>query len=212
MRKHFAAAAAIAGLVVSTAGQAGNDYAFGFSGADPGNNVTLDSSALSFVSSGWYDQSGLNDPGNTNYIVSADFYGTAWNDFFVIDLGGIQGPISSASLTFNAYDVSAPQRVSFFDYTGSVSSLVDGTGGVAAFSDLGSGTVYGSRIFAESDSDSYVTVTLNAAALADINSAIANNQAQFVIGGSVVPEPETHALMLAGLAGVACAVRRRRPC
>jgi hypothetical protein len=212
MGKYITTALMVTGLAVSAACHASNEYVLGGSINHPGNVATLNATAITLTDSGWYTSIGENQPTNTNYIISTDYYGRAFNDFFVIDLSGVSGPITSATLTVNAFFANSSQLVTFYDYTGSVSSLLDGTGGVAAFNDLGSGAVYGQLALSPSDNYTYVSVTLSSAALTDINAAISNNQSTFVIGGSIaaVPEPENYALMLVGLSAVGLAARRRR--
>ena len=121
--------------------------------------------------------------------------------------------------TYTNYDVSTP-----------IASLIDGTGGVGAWDDLGSGTVYGDVVVSAADNGTFISIFLNAAAIADANAAAGG---LFAIGGAVttlggdteiifglsgggnasdtqlivkVPEPGT----LTVLAAMGLGVRRRR--
>jgi hypothetical protein len=79
---------------------------------------------------------------------------------------------SDASETYELYDVTTP-----------LASLTDRTGGVAAYTDLGSGTSYGSRAFSAADTGvAPVTITLNAAALANLQAAAG---ARIGLGGAL---------------------------
>jgi hypothetical protein len=97
-----------------------------------------------------------------------------------------------------------------------MATLVAGTGGVAAYADLGSGVVYGSRTMTAADQGTVVEITLNPAAIAALNAAtgsigiggslttldgVANSEFTFGSSGSVtditelrltlVPEPSS---------------------
>ncbi|MBX9581571.1 MAG: hypothetical protein K2X87_14820 [Gemmataceae bacterium] len=137
---------------------------------------------------GWYDSTGFHDPANDNYI-SGQLSGTEYHDFFVFDLTGVSGPLTSASVTafnpdFNNDSGGGPLTFTLYDYTGSITDLINGTGGVAAFADLGSGTALGSVVVSDADDGAFVTVSLNAAGLAYLN---ANLGGEVAIGGALAP-------------------------
>jgi len=138
---------------------------------------------------GWYDDTGFHDPSNLNYIAGFD-RGTQYRDFFVFDLSGISNPIISASLrlwnpsngttgpgTFQVSDVSTP-----------IPSLTaGGSGQTATFNDLGTGTSFGSVAVSTADNGTFVTVNLNASALAFLNANLGNTIAfggQFITSGN----------------------------
>ncbi len=123
---------------------------------------------------GWYQFDGAHEPGNTNYV--AGFTSTfgysgdvEFRDFFVFDLSGINNPLASASLRVFTAWVTGPGSYSLFDVGTSLSSLTDGTGGVAAFNDLGTGTTLGTYAATGSDDYQYVTIPLNTDALSYLN-------------------------------------------
>jgi hypothetical protein len=92
-----------------------------------------------------------------------------YRSFFGFDLGGVTGTITAATITFGSGAASLDPNLGLFAYTGSYSNLVNGTGGVAAFDDLGSGASYGTAVV--STSFIIFTVMLDAVALADLNAA-----------------------------------------
>jgi hypothetical protein len=154
------------------------------------NAITIDS-----FDSGSYEHNGSNAPPNDNFIVGRLFQ-FELNNFFAFNLAPLTGlTVTSATLTtlagngvYGSFDAS--ETWGLFDYSGNIASLLDGTGGVAAYNDLGSGASYGQAVVSIPPTGSFtpmpmVTVTLSAAAIADINAAISGGQ-QFIIGGSIV--------------------------
>jgi len=131
--------------------------------------------------SGWYDDSGEHDPTNTNYIAGA-FGGVAFNNFFVFDLSSLAGQtVLSAQLQVFAYEISANGIYANFDVLTPVPTLTaGGSGMVATHVDLASGAFFGGKFVTPGDSDSLVTITLNAAAIAAIQ---ANAGGLWAIGG-----------------------------
>jgi PEP-CTERM motif len=214
--KSLLAAGAGALALAATAAPA-QAYLFGFS--DGGNNgtivqLTLDgTTVVNSFDTGWYNGAD-HSTDNTNYIVvrPGDFNSNGYNNFFAFDLSNLTGSFSTATLTFNSYDVTETATYQLFDFGGSISSLVAGTGGLTAFNDLGSGTSYGAFGYGPSDSYNSRTLTLNAAAVADINRSLGGN---FALGGTLepgvaVPEPATWAMMLLGFFGLGGALRARK--
>jgi hypothetical protein len=146
---------------------------------------------------GWYNESGLHQPSNQNYIVGDDRYtgcGTSCyadvHDFFVFDLAGVTQPISSAKLALfvpgpgsqRGYLSPDPsENYELHDVSTPIATLVAGTGGVAAHADLGSGVVYGSRTMTAADNGSVVEITLNSSAITAMNAT----HGLFGIGGSL---------------------------
>ena len=77
-----------------------------------------------------------------------------------------------------------------FDYTGDIDALLNGTGGVTAFTDLGSGTSYGSTAVTKgttfNESMPLVSIGLDAAAVAEANAALGGTDMRFVLGLSLL--------------------------
>ena len=194
---------------------------------------------------GWYAETGFHNPGNSNYVVGDSrtflFAPADSRNFFVFDLSSITQPIASAKLAlsvlsslggagYNSVDPS--ENYELHDVTTSIATLLNGTGGVAAHTDLGSGVVYGNRTMTAADLGSVVEITLNAAAISALDGAtgligiggllttldgLANNEFTFGSSGNatdttelritLVPEPSSALLCLAGIFGTQ--LRRR---
>jgi hypothetical protein len=66
-----------------------------------------------------------------------------------------------------------------FDIVSDINALLAGTGGITAYNDLASGTLYGAFIATAADNGNFIDVTLNAAGLAAVNAAAGN---RFLVG------------------------------
>jgi len=232
-------------LVASTTAQALTSSAvFAFSGVAPSETrlevvtntgvYTLDPTGR-----GWIDSFGSNNGASIsgNYVAglcgdddSCNGGPTHWRNWMAFSLvttafstitsanlllyvpdpgGGNQGVYASlGNPTYTLWDVTQPVG----NFTGS-------TAGLAEFQDLGSGIVFGSRVYSLADQGTTTTVALNAAAVAYLNSNLQNT---VVLGGAVTPipveapfavpatTPATLALVAALLAVAAAVGLRRR--
>ena len=134
--------------------------------------------------SGWYDTVGFHIPGNINYFSGDDGPTRHLRNFFVFDLSVAAGEtITSAQLQLFTHDIIGSGLYTNYDVTTSVATLVAGTGGLAAYDDLGSGASFGSISLSSSQTNSLILIDLNAAAIAAIN---ANGAGLFAIGGDLV--------------------------
>lgn len=130
---------------------------------------------LTASDAGWYDSFGYHNPSNTNYVTGQSFDLT--RSFLVFDpLPSFGGTITSATLRIFNPDFSfaspdASETISFFAINTSLTSLVDGTGDVAAFDDLGDGTVYGSGAITLADEGDWLSFTLNSAFISALQGA-----------------------------------------
>jgi hypothetical protein len=107
-------------------------------------------------------------------------------NFFVFDLSSVPNIVTAAQLHLEAGDPAFRSNApiltyTLFDVTSSINDLMNGTGGDVVFSDLGTGTVYGSVEVSAAANGGMVVVNLNDDALADLNAT----RALFAIGGWV---------------------------
>jgi len=196
-------------------------YAFGGTGI-PRDSAALilgegsQSAALSDEFQGWVSNSddAFNVTGpdavNTSYLVGV-YGGSTHNDFFVFDLAGVDRPVTSAKLQLYAGTISAELNYSLYGATEAITELSDGVSPDSAlYDELGTGPQYGS-VTVNSNSLPRLILTLNSAAVSDINAAILARKFKFAISGHAEPVPElsTWIMMLAGFAGLGLAACRR---
>ena len=206
-------------------------YNFGFSGSVPvllnvntsGGLVVLSTGVNQFTpgifNQGWWSADFGNGDTNDNYFVG-DNGGPLLNNFFSFDTRALDGlSVIDAQLSLDAFDIESPGAGNdylLFDVSTSAAVLNDNDGVSAAiFADLGSGTSYGSFFVAEALEFTTIGLSLNAAAIADLQAA-ADAGEFFSIGGTLdlgsnaVPEPTSLAIFGLGALGLAIARRARR--
>lgn len=206
--------------------------ALGLFAALPSGAATITITAYDY---GWYDNSGSHTPTNINTLSGKCCGGKLLRDFFAFDLSGVSGTVTSATLKFYTLYMgsnSTTETWELYDVTGDKSALVGGTGGVAAYNDLGTGKMYASTTFTKATQQgSNQSIALNSLALADLT---ANAGGKFAVGGlmptfgnpdedwvlwggaaaqlvlttQTVPEPVSLALFGLGLLGLAAARRK----
>jgi hypothetical protein len=152
------------------------------------------------IDRGWYSSFGEHIPSNPNYLVGYySEYSLQTRNFFVFDLTGVSTPLAKASLvaynpgaSTDGYDgIVGSGTYSLYDVNTSISSLLDGTGGIAAFNDLGSGILIGSIGFDVSRNGTFVNVDFNSQGIAYLN---ANLGAVVAIGGMIPFDGETRTM------------------
>jgi hypothetical protein len=201
-----------AAVSYSVEAQAVEFLVFGSSDFNAGNTLSLSGAVtLSNTDSGWWRSDGEHRDFNNNYAVGrccegGDEFRT--HNFFVFDISDLTDPITDASLTLFTYQVvRGPHTYMLFDVLTDIDELqADGSGaaGVAIYSDLGSGTAYGSHRYFNRQSNTFQTIALNEDFLADLNAAIAGDAQLFALGGAlqVIDEPATLTLFGAALLGL----------
>jgi hypothetical protein len=188
----------------------------------------------SYIDTGIFGTGAAGDPdGNyvTGHLVSG-LDAHEFRSFFVFDTSGIAAPIVSAHFEADAgfWETEDPQTLVFFDVVSSLDALRTGAGGVDAFADLGTGVVYGGRIFPFADREAFVSIPLNDEAFARIGESglfamggaltSISGPNQFIFGGTIgdvvrlrvetAATPEPSSLLLLASGALAERWRRRR--
>jgi hypothetical protein len=140
--------------------------------------VTINSNASGF----YQNTGGTPSLGSTNIIEDS-----TRNNYFAFDLSGLSGTVTAAKLTVFGpnglflFNSTTPATVTYsiYDVTTNIGALTGHTAGAAAFTDLGSGLVYGSTSFAATTGSSPQPIDL-AGGLNDINAALGG---LFALGG-----------------------------
>jgi PEP-CTERM motif-containing protein len=148
---------------------------------------------VGFTEAGWYNQDGFHDQTNPSYIAGeivvpndGSFTDGFFNDFFTFNLPAISDLIVGAQLRiFNPVFFSGDptETLGIFDVSTPAAALGPSTSGaVGVFTDLGSGTSYGSQVVSAADDGMYVIIDLNQAALDALNAA---GPGLFAFGGAL---------------------------
>jgi len=167
---------------------------------------------ITAVDRGWYRSADLgfgvyHDPTNTNYVVGTGRFANSSgvltsvqiHNFFVFDLPALTGltivgarlhlynpiiGVPSLALTpTNGYNSPDPtETLQINQVTTDIGALRDGTAGLAGYTDLGDGTVFGGYIASAADNGQYIDIILNADALLALNVSFGN---PFAFGGAL---------------------------
>jgi hypothetical protein len=216
------AAAGLFGTLVSEPVHADStdSYAFG-STESPEDYATLTlqegSQSVSLSTNGfqgWISNDSFNfagPDGNTNYLAGV-FNGSSYRNFFAFDTAGLNSTVTTAKLTLYSGTITAELGYSLYGATQVITQLANGVSpNIDLYAELGQGMKYGSMTIDTSNSLHSLVLMLNAAAVRDINAAIAGKKGEVAIAGVAVgvPEPSTWIMMLAGFAGLGLAASRR---
>lgn len=131
---------------------------------------------------GRFNQAGFHDSGDT-YYTAGRTGGTTYRNFFVFDLSGITGPITSAKLRlYNDTSTADGLNFKLSDVSTAINDLfVDHSYNTGIYDDLGTGTEFGVRLITSADNNGkFIEITLNTAAITALN---ANLGGQIAFGG-----------------------------
>lgn len=208
------------GAILSSPAYAVDRFVFGGSheGSNDSNGLNITTTVgnlfVATSSSGWWRSGdGLHEQINSNYIAGehSDPVTRNYNNFFTFDLSSVTGSVLSASLTLDSYGITGPGplKYSLFDITSPLSDVRATGNDLNIYNDLMSGPTYGSFSYTDADEGEIRSIALNSAGIGALNSAFGG---EFGIGGSVapIPEPETYAMLLAGLGLIGWVARRRK--
>jgi hypothetical protein len=163
-----------------------------FAALSLGGTTTADAAAINAFDNGWYSDNGNTDASIGQNIIVGRNIGL-FNNYFAFNLSSLAGmSVTSATLTTFADNgfyssVDASETYGLFDYTGSINNLLNGTGGVPAYNDLGSGASYGQIVVpGPNRSMPELNIALSLSAIADINSVLNSGDQRFVVGGSIL--------------------------
>ena len=164
--------------------------AIGFIACLTPTSATAATITLNAIDSGNYDNVfGLHSPTRENYGAglcipgdcAAGDVGAELRNFFAFDLSGITEQIVGARLILNTETVYDTGTFTLWDVTTDVDALrAGGSGLFSVWDDLGSGTLFGSKVIGATQDNTLLSVALNLSAINALNTATGS---LFAIGG-----------------------------
>lgn len=139
---------------------------------------------------GFYNSTGVHLPGNANTVTGHQPGPLSYRSWYQFDLDG-SAAATAISITFYAngslFTDTGTESIALFDYTGSVASLVAGTGGIAAFDDLGAGFQLGAHTIAGASRSPMpaFTVSLSEAFVTQFNSVRGSGDPRIALGAAL---------------------------
>jgi PEP-CTERM motif len=145
---------------------------------------------------GYYYDYDFNDPTNKNYLTGQLNVGSTigFHSFFAFNaLTGLPGPIVGATLSLfdpvAGYSSTQPSETLTIDgFSGNLAALETGGTQSGEYNALASGTPFGTQTVGAANDGSFVTITLDAAAIAFLN---AHTSTPFALGGYLAGIPPT---------------------
>jgi hypothetical protein len=145
--------------------------------------------SLNATDAGRYTNAGVSNAANTNYGAGFVSPGSiTFRDFFAFNLTGISGAIVNPYITIfeptgGFLSNVTPLTFTLFDVTTSSATVLAGGSGLGAvYTDLGSGTSYGSISVSAANDNSFLTINLNSAFISDF---IAHEGSTLILGGAI---------------------------
>ncbi len=238
MRRTLAAAVIILGLATTPA-QAQDRYVFGYTHTDDLAPITAvqlitDHGVFDTYLRGWFDDTGFHHRQNDNYV--AGVLDNRWyRNFFLFDLSDAMTQFSSASVRILNPHVALPWcdprpfcdgfsspnptetyflRLLHPEYYGALGATTSGRTDI--FAELGTSTLFSTRLVSNADNGQWIDLALNGSGLADLNArrgdiwGVGGNLDEFPNVDVVAPEPATVVLLGTGLVLVVLIGSRRR--
>ena len=139
------------------------------------------------TSRGAYRFDGGINPQPLNYLAGSTADQGVFRNWLVFDipalaLGQVYGTAILRLNTRNIFTPDATETYELHDVTTPIATLENGTGGVAAFNDLGSGSIFGSRVYGANEDNTILDIALSSSAVSAIN---AKAGSLFAAGGSI---------------------------
>lgn len=141
--------------------------------------------------SGWYTNTGFTAGVSNINVGSSNLNGAIYHNYVAFNLSAFANQnITSATLTYrggNGVNTSSTsETLGLFDYKGSINALLSNQFSVPVWTDLGNGNSYGTAVVPSGPISAF-SVTLSAAAIADLNAAAhSKSENRFVVGGSLL--------------------------
>jgi PEP-CTERM motif-containing protein len=190
------------------------NFAFGFSGFTPTNNLNIDGSPYLNTDSGWINSNGVHQAGNTNYysgFFDCGGIGVCKN-FFSFDLTPLTSKrVNAATFTVFTYAISVPGIYSIFGTNLDPADVNSANGytSIPFYSRLTAGPLIGFINLTPGMSYTDATITLDHQGLIWLKN---HEGGGAVIGGEFtpIPEPGTLVLLGSGALGLAGILRRNK--
>jgi hypothetical protein len=169
-------------------------------------SARADTFTIDTADRGYYYSYDFNDTSNKNYFTgqfAGDVDATGFHSFFAFDpLSGLTGPIVSATLNLynpanGHFSSQLSELLTIAGFSGDVAALQAGGTVSGEYNALASGTVFGTQSVSSANDDAFVSIALNADAIAFLNAnvgtafafggyldSVTNSDTRFMFGGS----------------------------